>query len=285
MITNRDVSSQELQSIQFEIKESSKKVLSECSITILPEKDKVQTFELELKYPAKNKKKSSPVSLDTATLGKLTCRLFMTDGLEPFNESVPPPFYPSAGEPDEKYKFFYEKHKKKLKVGDLIAFEEPGLLGTTVNLLTNSHYSRIGMIIKKKNKYTGEDKLFIAELARNPQKFVDSFEEVPITGFSLFRVWERVHGFAGGKIWWIPLKEALDKDPTENMVDWLTSMHTNGFTLDLNLHNISSNIASLYHELGFKDQNAYAEICSSLIFTQALKYVPFLILHCNHSKH
>lgn len=239
----------------------------------MPTKNQIHNIDIQLKFPAKDKKKNAPSSLDTSILGVLKCRVLITDSQETVFDTVAPPVYPSLVDEHEPFEYFYEPHKRKLKTGDLIAFEEVGIVGAAVNLLTNSNHSRIGMVISKKNKYTGEEMLYVAELTKNSQKYVDSFKEVPIIGLNLFKLWERIHGFSGLRIWWIPLKEELDKDPKENMVEWISTLHSNGFQFDPNLHIITPALVDLFYELGFKDAVEYQEVCSSLLFMQALKYV------------
>ncbi len=100
------------------------------------------------------------------------------------------------------------------------------LIGTThsiVKSLSGSKYSRVGMVVELPNKYTQKKKLYILEVSRNIENFLDAFDvrfkilllllltivrikDKPICGVNLFRMHERLHAFYGTDIWWCPLK-------------------------------------------------------------------------------
>lgn len=49
------------------------------------------------------------------------------------------------------------------------------------------------------------DDIYVAEVQRNFDGFLDAFLETPNSGISLFRFFERIHQFHGVKIWFSPL--------------------------------------------------------------------------------
>lgn len=227
--------------------------------------------ELSLHKPPKDIKKKVRGS-DLRELGKLKCRFILTDKDEVFYDTIPPPVYPlEKDSSDNQFVFHYEKIKKELKTGDLIVFHEDGVLGTFVNIITNSYFSRIGMVIKSYNKYTEKEKLYLVELTKNPQKFIDDFKDTPVEGLNLFRLWERIHGISGGAIWWVPLKVELDKDPKENMVDWIKTVHNNNNGFDINGFTPIQPISKILGEFGFKDTSNIYDLYSTSFFIQALK--------------
>jgi len=120
--------------------------------------------------------------------------------------------------------------KKNFKSGDVILYSEVGLISTVPRLLGNCNYSRAGMVIRLPNKYTEKIKLYVIEITRNFDKFVDAYKEVPIEGLSIFRLYERIHQFPGESIHVLPLKEPLNNDPETNMIDWLISIHQKDIT-------------------------------------------------------
>lgn len=228
-------------------------------------------LELTLHKPPKDIKKKVRNS-ELKELGKLKCRFVFSDLNEVFYDSIPPAVYPSEkDDSDGNFEFHYDGLKKKLKTGDLIVFHENGILGTFVNIATNTYFSRIGMVMKSRNKYTEKEKLYLVELTKNPQKFIDDFKDAPIEGLSIFRIWERIHGISGGAIWLVQLKDELDKDPKENMVDWIMSVHNNGF--DINNFTPIQSLSKMIGEFGFKDTSNIYDLYSTSFFAQALKYV------------
>jgi len=51
-------------------------------------------------------------------------------------------------------------------------------IGTThsiVKSLSGSKYSRVGMVVELPNKYTQKNKLYILEVSRNIENFLDAF--------------------------------------------------------------------------------------------------------------
>jgi len=121
--------------------------------------------------------------------------------------------------------FSYNDIKNNLKSGDVILYSEVGVLSTITRLLGNSDFSRVGIVLKLPNKYTEKMKLYVLEITRNCDKFIDAYKEVPVEGLNIFRLFERVHQFPGESVYVLPLKEPLNPDPEINMIEWLISMH------------------------------------------------------------
>jgi hypothetical protein len=71
--------------------------------------------------------------LEKKAAGSVMIRLFASQGTEPLT----PPQLPKSA-------FSYRQHKSEFKTGDLIVFQERGLLGTVNSMLSNSPYSRVG---------------------------------------------------------------------------------------------------------------------------------------------
>lgn len=62
-----------------------------------------------------------------------------------------------------------------------------------MKLCTNSPVSHLGIIFKLPNKYTEKEELYLLEITKNNDSFLDAFREVPHSGVCLFRcVAERV---------------------------------------------------------------------------------------------
>lgn len=101
--------------------------------------------------------------------------------------------------------FFYDDYIDSFKTGDLLIFSGIGALHSMNKLITNSPYSHVGMVFRLPNKWTRRDDLFVLEVAKNAEGFLDAFLERPYTGVALYRLLERLHQYQGTKIWWAPL--------------------------------------------------------------------------------
>jgi len=131
----------------------------------------------------------------------------------------------TIGRPPENQYFYYEPYKFKLKTGDLILYSEIGLLATMCKLSRNSIHSRAGIVMKMPNKYTKNEELFVFEVTRNSEGYADAWNEKSRSGLNIFRLWERIHHVPGHDVFWCPLKEPLQGDMTENMIDWIHKVH------------------------------------------------------------
>ncbi|KAL6064799.1 rhodopsin [Balamuthia mandrillaris] len=119
--------------------------------------------------------------------------------------------------------FFYDDYIDRFKTGDLIAYSGIGFLHSINKLSSNSNYSHVGVVFRLPNKWTKREDLYILEISRNTDKFLDAFVEKPISGVCLFRFFERVHQFHGTKIWWVPLKNAIPQN--QAMMDYMWEVH------------------------------------------------------------
>jgi hypothetical protein len=112
------------------------------------------------------------------------------------------------------------------------------------------------MLVSLPNKYTGKMKWYVLEMTRNLQRFNDAFKDVPVHGFSLFRLYERLHGVPGANVWWVPLKEELPADPKQNMIDWIKQVHSDNLkTIDVPS---SSSGSSMTHQNGGNGSGGHA---------------------------
>ena len=181
------------------------------------------TREVDLAFPAKDRTRSTPTDLLSKSLGKVSLRLLLTCGSGQannssiFNASNTIPHNTGYGEctyHDTK------EMKHRLKTGDLLLFHESGLLGDAMTLATNTPFSRVGMVFRLPDKYTGREKVFLLEITQNAQRSINVVTELPTNGICLFRLWERLHSIQGGNIWLLPLTEPLREDPLHNMIDF-----------------------------------------------------------------
>jgi len=97
------------------------------------------------------KKKDSPQSI-----GKMRITVYYSTMLE-------------TKESDTQYEntFFYKEYLPKMKTGDIIAYNAPGIIAGTIKLVSNSDYSHVGMIVCLPNKWTEEEEHYILEIGRN----------------------------------------------------------------------------------------------------------------------
>jgi len=131
----------------------------------------------------------------------------------------------STGKPPEGLHYYYEPHKKNLKTGDLLLYTETGLLSTMAKLSRNSIHNRAGIVMKMPNKYTHKEELFVFEVTRNTEKYADVWNEQSQAGLNIFRLWERVHHVPGFDVFWCPLKQPLQFDQANNLIDWIHKIH------------------------------------------------------------
>lgn len=204
---------------------SGKQEVSEVSLGKLSSLtyDLVTTRDVDLAFPAKDRARSTPTDLLTKSLGKVSLRLLVTCG-----NGLPPQrsFWSSSDTIPQNTGFgectYHDtkEMKHRLKTGDLLLFHESGLLGDAMSLATNSPFSRVGMVFRLPDKYTGREKVFLLEITQNPQKAINVVTELPTNGICLFRLWERLHSMQGGNVWLLPLTEPLREDPLHNMIDF-----------------------------------------------------------------
>lgn len=61
--------------------------------------------------------------------------------------------------------------KDKVKTGDLICYDTVGTLPALTKVVTNSNYSRMGLIFEAPSKYSRQNEFFVFEITRNRDKF------------------------------------------------------------------------------------------------------------------
>jgi hypothetical protein len=230
--------------------------------------DTVNEVELDLKFPAKEKTKSSPSDILSRVLGKITVRIAITKG---HGSVETPPIWNSISTVPVASGFtecvFADNNKdlrKSVKTGDLIVFQETGLLGLGMSLCTNSPYSRVGMVLRLPDKYTGRERPYIIELTSNPQKFINIATEEPSSGIVLFRLWERIRTVQGGSVWLLPLLEPIAADPLANLIEFAQKALAHPSSPPDNLlAGPSADLLALLQELGIKDNSTYCELLSA----------------------
>lgn len=238
--------------------------------------DRVVEIEADLKFPEKEKTKSSPTDLSSRVLGKLVLRLALTKGA---GVADPSPLWSGPGTLPASTTFtectYFHKSKelrKSVKTGDLVVYQETGFLGLGMSLATNSPYSRVGMILRLPDKYTGRERPYVIELTSNPTRFLDVVTEEPSSGVVLFRLWERVCSLQGGSIWLLPLLEPLATDPKANMLDFAQrALATPSASHDSLMAPLSHDLLFLLQDIGIKDPQIYCELLSATMCAALLR--------------
>jgi hypothetical protein len=119
--------------------------------------------------------------------------------------------------------FFYDDYISQFKTGDLIVYSGVGMLDTFSKLASATDYSRVGLLVKLPNKWTRRDDLYVLEVCRNIDNFVDAFVEKPKHGVCIFRLFERLHHVHATKVWWAPLAQPAKN--TQTLITWMWSTH------------------------------------------------------------
>lgn len=123
--------------------------------------------------------------------------------------------------------FLYEEFIPHFQTGDLVAYSEYGLLAAAQKLVTNNKFSRLGIVLRLANKWTQKEELYVLEVTRNIDNFLDAYRETATNGVSLFRFFERIHHIHAHSVWWIPMKKLLSESAKAKMVEhiWQTHAH------------------------------------------------------------
>lgn len=229
-----DLSDPELQSapLQVEVFQTkkgtlgAKKSIGECIICATAKELAIEPHKVIDKWYTLQKDvgKKSP---SMVTTGRIRLRLYYA-----IDRETKPSYIRKVGEDIH----YYDQYKKQMKTGDLILYNETGLLPTMMKLASNSSISRVGMVLILPNKYTEKKKRYILEITRNTDKFQDAIRESAGVGVHIFRMRERLWEFPGTKVWWLPLKEPLQDDPKQNMVEHILQIHSRRMPLELNIN-------------------------------------------------
>eukprot|EP01126_Amoeba_proteus_P058332 TRINITY_DN7517_c0_g1_i1.p1 TRINITY_DN7517_c0_g1~~TRINITY_DN7517_c0_g1_i1.p1 ORF type:complete len:404 (+),score=59.64 TRINITY_DN7517_c0_g1_i1:95-1306(+) len=132
----------------------------------------------------------------------------------------------TIGRPPDNQFFYYGPFREALKTGDLLLYNEVGLLSTMCKLSCKSIHNRAGLVLKMPNKYTQSEELFVFEVTRNSEGYADAWDEKSHSGLNIFRLWERVHHVPGHDVFWCPLGKPLSFDATSNLIDWIHKVHS-----------------------------------------------------------
>jgi len=150
---------------------------------------------------------------------------------------------PTSSSHRQKNKFFYEHFQNEFRTGDLILFSGYGVLDSAVKLRENSPFSRAGMLVKLTNPYT-EKIVYLLEVTRNVDGFLDAFREDNSSGVNLFRFEERIHQFHGTAIYWARLKDNMNARALTDVKRFILSHHKG-----TNLRNISTYLTASHREI------------------------------------
>mmetsp|Transcript_28988 Transcript_28988/g.40098 ORF Transcript_28988/g.40098 Transcript_28988/m.40098 type:complete len:339 (-) Transcript_28988:7-1023(-) len=167
---------------------------------------------IDEEYQFKRNPKKKPISEQHA--GKIHLRLYFSRIQEARLSSNP-----------LDHNYYYESVMDQFKTGDVIVFNDVGLIGTLAKMYGNTPYSRVGMVVRLPNKWTERIEPYLLELTRNVDRMLDAFKEIPVTGICLFRMFERIHQLRGMSIWWSPLKMPLSESEETKMVEWIWKEH------------------------------------------------------------
>eukprot|EP00013_Stygamoeba_regulata_P020334 CAMPEP_0177654494 /NCGR_PEP_ID=MMETSP0447-20121125/14366_1 /TAXON_ID=0 /ORGANISM="Stygamoeba regulata, Strain BSH-02190019" /LENGTH=764 /DNA_ID=CAMNT_0019158155 /DNA_START=75 /DNA_END=2366 /DNA_ORIENTATION=+ len=176
-----------------------------CSLDSLREEQVVQTWYDLTVRPGKKKDKVT---------GKVLLRLFYSTSTE------------TRPERGVEYRVDYEPYISQFKTGDLLIFSGRGILSTMTQLFTGYPFSRVGMIVQLENKWTHVPELYVVELTRNVDNFLDAFSDKAQQGCCIFRLLERCFQFYGNGLWWSPLKVPLEADAKQRLMEYVWRVHS-----------------------------------------------------------
>jgi len=105
---------------------------------------------------------------------------------------------------------------------------------------------------------------------------VDAFNDRKVSGINIFRFFERIHQYHGNKIWWCPLKQAIEQQSGEKTVEWIRRVHQRIEPLveDSKASVAEENVVKfMQHMFAFKDncKMDVVELFSSEFLTRVLK--------------
>eukprot|EP01119_Soliformovum_irregulare_P012218 TRINITY_DN3160_c0_g1_i1.p1 TRINITY_DN3160_c0_g1~~TRINITY_DN3160_c0_g1_i1.p1 ORF type:complete len:810 (+),score=196.32 TRINITY_DN3160_c0_g1_i1:29-2458(+) len=121
--------------------------------------------------------------------------------------------------------FTYDTHMSSFQTGDLILYDGFGIIPATTKISSNSNYSNAGMILKLPNKWTQKDELYLLEISRNIDSFLDAFKEVPSTGICIFRFYERIHQLHATSISWAAINPPLSSKEEQQLIESVGKEH------------------------------------------------------------
>jgi hypothetical protein len=129
-------------------------------------------------------------------------------------------------------------------------------------------------------RYTKKEELYVLEVTRNIDKFVDVFTEEKDSGVCIFRLIERLHQFPGHAIWWSPLNRPSEEKKVNEMLSWLWDVYKNGknpnkkgrITKELRAKGPALRLLMEKFDLG-KTESELCELASCDLVTKCLMYV------------
>lgn len=179
---------------------------------------------------------------------------------------------PTKPPPNQCNTFSYREHYQQMCTGDLVVFSGVGSTDSICKVLSGTRYSRVGLIVRLPNKWTGKEKLYLFEVTRNLSRELDAFKETIQPGATLFRLFDHLHVVSATDIWWVPLKSPLEQATCDNMVDWIKETVMRKATIEYPALPPEVNEFFERYELSLaKHPFAHAEICSASAITAALR--------------
>ncbi|KAH3768078.1 protein transport protein SEC16B [Pelomyxa schiedti] len=185
----------------------------------------------------------------------------------------------------DSFQFSYPMFKSKFKPGDIILFSGAGPVPTLAKMISGMPFSHVGLIVSLPNKWTREPELYLFELTRNTERFVDAYHEKPTAHLpAIYRFYERLHGFYGTEIWWCPLKAPLAAANISRMIEWVLNAHSDAKLkcVDKDPRHVLIDFRAIdwtpshlqymeYCEVEARYKNSYSELFSAEMCAKCLK--------------
>eukprot|EP00010_Vexillifera_abyssalis_P006450 CAMPEP_0201547268 /NCGR_PEP_ID=MMETSP0173_2-20130828/3731_1 /ASSEMBLY_ACC=CAM_ASM_000268 /TAXON_ID=218659 /ORGANISM="Vexillifera sp., Strain DIVA3 564/2" /LENGTH=735 /DNA_ID=CAMNT_0047956263 /DNA_START=26 /DNA_END=2233 /DNA_ORIENTATION=+ len=234
-----------------------KKFLGRANITTsLNELAKEEIIDQWYQLEARPGKKRDRVS------GKVHVRLFLSDQ----QESRPPKL---------EYSVFHE-YLGKFKPGDLIVYSGIGLCDSLTQLTTGFPFSRVGLVIESPNKWTRLPELYLVELTRNVDLFLDAATETSRkNSCSVFRLVERLYQVHATSLWWLSLKTELSETQKFKVNEYVWQIHNEpvSVTRDLSIADdrLVRFIQSTFGEKQFRDPMEFVDFYSASFVVELLR--------------
>lgn len=209
-------------------------------------------FKLEPR-PAKKKDRVS---------GKVHLRLYWSNKRETITSSIE--------------QTVYTEHLVHFKPGDVIVYSGNGMIDTLTQLSSGFPFSRIGVVIEAPNKWTRLPELYLLELTRNVDNFLDAPSEVVRrNSCSVFRLVERLFQVNANSVWWLPLHSPLTEAQKFKINEFTWRMHNEPSLIPVELTlsdpTIPRWVALTFGEKNFKDPTEFIDLYSASMCIELLR--------------
>ena len=141
------------------------KFLGQCDVCHLDTMEDEKVLDVWMDLQPRPKKKKEPVS------GKVHVRAYYSKA----GETLPP------GQAPE-YKAFFHNYIGQFKTGDLILYSGVGVLPALTKVMTGCPYSHVGLVVEMPNRWTKLPELYVVELFRNPDNYLDVMSGTVLEG-------------------------------------------------------------------------------------------------------